>query len=106
MFTSHWPTERIACMGTKFNPPPQPPLAASVSHMFIAGLSDIGPIQQSGRNVKTMNAKNTRKKSPIHENADANITCDFGDGDIKPLYESVATYTAHGHIVSSIIVTF
>ena len=28
-----------------------------------------------------MNAKNT-KKSPIHENADANITCDFGDGDI------------------------
>ena len=25
-----------------------------------------------------MNAKNT-KKSPIHENADANITCDFGD---------------------------
>ena len=29
-----------------------------------------------------MNAKNT-KKSPIHENADANITCDFGDGDIS-----------------------
>ena len=27
-----------------------------------------------------MNAKNT-KKSPIHENA--NITCDFGDGDIS-----------------------
>ena len=24
-----------------------------------------------------------RKKSPIHENADANITCDFGDGDIS-----------------------
>ena len=23
------------------------------------------------------------KKSPIHENADANITCDFGDGDIS-----------------------
>ena len=39
-------------------------------------------IQQSGRSVKTMNAKNT-KKSPIHENADANITCDFGDGDIS-----------------------
>ena len=32
--------------------------------------------------VKTMNGKNT-KKSPIHENADANITCDFGDGDIS-----------------------
>ena len=29
-----------------------------------------------------MNAKNT-KKSPIHENADADITCDFGDGDIS-----------------------
>ena len=39
-------------------------------------------IQQSGRSVKSMNAKNT-KKSPIHENADANITCDFGDGDIS-----------------------
>ena len=35
-------------------------------------------IQQSGRSIKTMNAKNT-KKSQIHENADANITCDFGD---------------------------
>ena len=29
-----------------------------------------------------MNPKNS-KKSPIHENADANITCDFGDGDIS-----------------------
>ena len=29
-----------------------------------------------------MNAKNT-KKSLIHENADANITCYFGDGDIS-----------------------
>ena len=27
-----------------------------------------------------MNPKNS-KKSPIHENSDANITCDFGDGD-------------------------
>ena len=32
--------------------------------------------------VKTMNTKNT-KKSPIHENADANITCDFGDSEIS-----------------------
>ena len=24
-----------------------------------------------------------RKKSTIHENADASITCDFGDGDIS-----------------------
>ena len=29
-----------------------------------------------------MNAKNT-KKSPIHVNADANIACYFGDGDIS-----------------------
>ena len=29
-----------------------------------------------------MNPKNSTK-SPIHENADANITCDFGDGDIR-----------------------
>ena len=29
-----------------------------------------------------MNAKST-KKSSIHENADANITCDFDDGDIS-----------------------
>ena len=29
-----------------------------------------------------MNPKNS-KNSPIHENADANITCDFGDGDIS-----------------------
>ena len=49
-------------------------------------------IQQSGRSIKTMNAKNTQK-SPIHENADANITCDLG----------VGCHT-HGHIVSSIIV--
>ena len=35
-------------------------------------------IQQSGHIVKTMNAKNT-KKSPIHDNADTNINCDFGD---------------------------
>ena len=29
-----------------------------------------------------MNVKHS-KKSPIHENADVNITCDFGDGDIN-----------------------
>ena len=28
-----------------------------------------------------MNANNT-KKSPIHQKADANITCDFDEGDI------------------------
>ena len=41
-----------------------------------------------------------RKKSPIHENADANITCDFGDGDISPYRSRLP----HGHIVSSITV--
>ena len=61
-------------MGEKSNPPPQPPSVASV-HAY-------SYIQQSGRSVKTMNAKNT-KKTPIHENAVANITCDFGDGDIS-----------------------
>ena len=50
-------------------------------------------IQQSCRSLKSMNAKD--EKSPIHENADANITCDFGDGDISRLgVESVATHTA------------
>ena len=34
-------------------------------------------------NLKNMNHKNSRKKSPIRENADANITCDFGDGNIS-----------------------
>ena len=47
-----------------------------------------------------LNGKNT-EKSPIHENADANITCDFGDGDInryRSRLPQLATY-----IVSSII---
>ena len=56
-------------------------------------------IQQSGRSVKTMNAKNT-KKSPIHENADANITCNFGDGDISRFRSRLP----HSHVISSIIV--
>ena len=30
-------------------------------------------------NLKHINPKNT-KKSPIHENTNAKITCDFGDG--------------------------
>ena len=49
----------------------------------------------SGRCVKSMNPKNTKKKSPIHENADANITCDFDDGDVSRL--GVANQT-HVHI--------
>ena len=55
-------------------------------------------IQQMGRKLETINGKNT-KKSPIHENADANITCDFGDGDISRL--GVANQK-HGHIHSSL----
>ena len=66
----------------------------------ISSLHAYSYIQQGGRSVKTMNAKNT-KKLPIHENADANITCDFGDGDISRL--GIGCHT-HGHIVSSIIV--
>ena len=46
-----------------------------------------------------MNAKNM-KKSPIHENADANITCDFGDGDISRSRSQLPA----SDIVSSIIV--
>ena len=45
-----------------------------------------------------MNVKNI--KSPINENADANITCDFGDGDIIRFRSRLP----YGHIVSSIIV--
>ena len=48
-----------------------------------------------------MNAKNT-KKSLIHENADANITCDFGDSDISPFRSRLP----HGHIVSAILVRY
>ena len=44
------------------------------------------------------------KKSPIHENADANITCDFGDGDISRFRSRLPHTRTHGHIVSSIIV--
>ena len=55
-----------------------------------------------------MNPKN-EKKSPIHENADANITCDFGDGNISRsrsfLSNTRDTYI-HTHIASSIIVRF
>ena len=81
--------------GAKSNPPP----TATVS--CISALHAYSYIQQSGcvHSVKTMNAKNM-KKSPIHENADANITCDFGDGDISR-YRSRLPY---GHIISSICI--
>ena len=46
-----------------------------------------------------MNAKKT-KKSQIHENADVNITCDFGDSDISRCRSRLPA----SHIISSIIV--
>ena len=41
-------------------------------------------ISPNSFNFKNMNPKNT-KKSLNHENADANITCIFRDGDISSL---------------------
>ena len=61
-----------------------------------------------------MNPKNS-KKSPIHDNAGANITSDFGDGDISRSRSFLSntcdtfvhTYAPHRatsrHIASSII---
>ena len=45
-----------------------------------------------------MNPKNTEKKSPIHENADANITCDFSDGDISRLGVAYLTHAIQTYI--------
>ena len=45
---------------------------------------------------KKYESQKYEKKSPIHENADANITCDFGDGDISRL--GVANQT---HVVTN-----
>ena len=57
---------------------------------------------KSGCKLKTINAKNTGGKSPIHENADVNITCDFGDGDISRCTSRLPA----SHIVRSITVRF
>ena len=62
------PARRRYCMGAKFS--------------CISSLHAYSYIQQKWPYLKTMNAKIT-KKSPIHENADANITCNFGDSDIS-----------------------
>ena len=40
-----------------------------------------------------------RKKSPIHDNADANVTCDFGDGDISRSRSRLPHKWPDGHIV-------
>ena len=51
-----------------------------------------------------MNAKNT-KKSLNHENAEANITCNFCDGDISRLGVAYLTHAIHTrYIATSIIV--
>ena len=52
--------------------------------------------------LKNMNPK-IRKKSPIHENADANITCNFGDGDISRLGVAYLTHVGL-YITTSIII--
>ena len=62
-------------------------------------------IQQSGRSVKTINVKNT-KQSPIHKNADANITSYFGGGDISRFRSRLPLTRTPGHIVCSIIVRY
>ena len=77
--------------------------APTTTVICISSLHAYSYFQQSGRSVKTMNAENT-KKSPIHENADTNITCDFGDGDISHFRSRLPNTCTHGHIVSSIIV--
>ena len=77
-------------MRAKSNPPPQPPLAASVHCMHIH-------IQQIGRKLKTMNAKILKKKSTIHENMD--VTCNFGDGDISRSRSRSHTATPLGRLL-------
>ena len=58
---------------------------------------------KSGLCVENMNPKNT-KKSPIHENADADITCEFGDCDISRLGVANQTHVyKHTMFVSWII---
>ena len=39
---------------------------------------NVNPKKQNRCNLKNMNPQNT-KKSPIHDNMNAKITCDFGD---------------------------
>ncbi len=50
-----------------------------------------------------MNAKNTNK-SPIHENEGANITWDFGDGDISRFRSQLPHTRPHGQTATSITV--
>ena len=58
---------------------------------------------KSDRCIKSMNPKN-KTKSPIHENADANITSDFGEGDITRIGVGFHTDTRPAtYIVTSVI---
>ena len=57
----------------------------------------INIIQQTRRNLKNMNPKNTNK-SLIHENADTNITCDFCDRDISRLGVAYLIHVIHTYI--------
>ena len=47
--------------------------------------------------------KKNEKKSPIHENADASITCDFGDGDVSRLGVAYLTHVIHRPYTSLVI---
>ena len=62
-------------------------------------------IQQIGRSAKSMNPKNT-KKSPIDENADANITNDLADGDISRSRSCQSNTRLHVTFVSWILLRF
>ena len=65
-------------------------------------------IQQTRHNLKNLNPKNT-KKSPIHENADANTTCNFSDSDISLLGVAYLTHvcdTYYTYIATSIILRY
>ena len=88
------PARRRYCMhGCKIQSAPTTTVSCISSHAY-------SYIQQRGRSVETM------KESPIHENADANITCDFGDGDISRFRSRLPHTRPDGHIVSSIIVRY
>ena len=53
---------------------------------------------------KNYECQKYEKKSLIHENADANITCDFGAGDIRHYMSRFSQGQMASHIVSSVIV--
>ena len=58
------------------------------------------------KNFKKLWMPKIRKKSPIHDNANANISCDFGNGDISRSGSRLPHTLTDSHIVSSIIVRY